>query len=103
MIARYPGYDLVDVPTEGSAAVPSVPANIRMPVLLIGGEFDLDSRKTAASELASQFPRAERVQISGAGHLCNLDDPAAYNAAIKEFLGRHAHRSYDAPSHHHSR
>jgi 3-oxoadipate enol-lactonase len=103
MIARYPGYDLTDVPTEGSAAVPSVPANIRMPVLLIGGEFDLDSRKTAASELASQFPQAERVQISGAGHLCNLDDPAAYNAAIKEFLGRHAHRSHDAASHHHSR
>jgi 3-oxoadipate enol-lactonase len=103
MIARYPGHDLTDVPTEGSAAVPSIPANIHMPVLLIGGEFDLDSRKTAASELASQFPQAERVQIPGAGHLCNLDDPAAYNAAIRKFLGRHAHRSDDAASHHNSR
>ena len=103
MIARYPGHDLTDAPTESSAAVASVPANIRMPVLLIGGELDLDSRKTAAAELASQFPQAERVQIPGAGHLCNLDDPAAYNAAIKEFLGRYAHRSHDAASHHHSR
>ena len=103
MIARYPGYDLTDAPTEGSAAVPSLRADIRMPVLLIGGEFDVDSRKTAAAELASQFPLAERVQIPGAGHLCNLDDPAAYNAAIKEFLDRNAHRSHDAASHHHSR
>jgi pimeloyl-ACP methyl ester carboxylesterase len=90
MISRYPGYDLTDAPAEGPAAVPSMPANVRMPVLLIGGEFDLDSRKTAADELAAQLPQARRVQIPGAGHLCNLDNPAAYNAAIEEFFARHA-------------
>ena len=88
MIARYPGYDLTDASTAGPAAVPTVP-NTRMPVLLVGGEFDLDSRKTAADELASQLLQAERVQIPGAGHLCNLDNPAAYNAAIQEFIARH--------------
>jgi pimeloyl-ACP methyl ester carboxylesterase len=90
MIARYPGYDLTDASTAGLAAVPSVPTNTRMPVLLIGGEFDLDSRKIAAAELASQLPQAERVQIPGAGHLCNLDNPAAYTAAIEEFVARRA-------------
>jgi 3-oxoadipate enol-lactonase len=90
MIARYPGIDLIDAPTEGPAAGPSMPADIRVPVLLIGGEFDLGSRKNAADELASKLPQAERVRIPDAGHLCNLDNPAAYNSALKEFFTRHA-------------
>jgi pimeloyl-ACP methyl ester carboxylesterase len=90
MIARYPGNDLIDPPAEAPAAVACVPSNIRIPALVIGGEFDLESRRAAADDLASQLPQAERARVPGAGHLCNLDNPAAYNAAIQEFLARHA-------------
>jgi pimeloyl-ACP methyl ester carboxylesterase len=90
MIARYPGNDLTDPPTDAPGAEACVPANIRIPALVIGGELDLESRRAAADDLASQLPQAERAQVPGAGHLCNLDNPAAYNAAIQEFLARHA-------------
>jgi 3-oxoadipate enol-lactonase len=60
------------------------------PVLLIGGALDLDSRKGSAHELMLQLPSAERVEIPQAGHLCNLDNPRAYNSALQNFLDRHA-------------
>jgi pimeloyl-ACP methyl ester carboxylesterase len=90
MIARYPGNDLTEPPSEAAGAVACVPSNIRIPALVIGGEFDLEGRRAAADELASHLPQAERALVPGAGHLCNLDNPAAYNAAIQEFLARHA-------------
>lgn len=92
MIARYPGKDLLDAPQEGTpaAAIAWAPANIRVPVLVIGGELDLESRKAAAGALAAQLPTAERATIPRAGHLCNLDNPEAYNAALGAFLVRHA-------------
>ncbi|MGB6306253.1 MAG: alpha/beta hydrolase [Steroidobacteraceae bacterium] len=90
MIERYPGNDLTGAPAQASGAVACMPADIRIPALVISGEFDLESRRTAADELASQLPQAERAQIPGAGHLCNLDNPEAYNAAISGFFARHA-------------
>jgi 3-oxoadipate enol-lactonase len=88
MLARYAGHDLrsENVP----ALAPCAPAKIQVPVLVLTGELDLESGKASADALASQAPRAERVQIPGAGHLCNLDNPTAYNAAIAGFLTRHA-------------
>jgi 3-oxoadipate enol-lactonase len=88
MIARYAGHDL----TSGNipAAAPPAPAQIQVPLLVLSGEFDLDSRKASADALASLAPQAKRVQIPGAGHLCNLDNPTAYNAAVGSFLTRHA-------------
>jgi 3-oxoadipate enol-lactonase len=88
MIARYAGHDLASESTP--AAAPGAPAQIQVPVLVLSGEFDLESRKASADALAAQAPQAERVQIPAAGHLCNLDNPAAYNAAIGSFLTRHA-------------
>jgi pimeloyl-ACP methyl ester carboxylesterase len=88
MIGRYAGLDLMS--ENGPAAAPSAPPQIRVPVLVLSGEYDLDSRKASADALAAQAPQAKRVQIPGAGHLCNLDNPTAYNAAVASFLTRHA-------------
>jgi pimeloyl-ACP methyl ester carboxylesterase len=60
------------------------------PALVLNGEFDLDSRKQSARQLALQLPHAEWVEIPDAGHLCNLDNPRAYNDVLKRFLERHA-------------
>lgn len=91
MIARYPGKDLTD-PLPSPAAVPTLDMirSIAAPVLLIGGALDLDSRKGAAHELMLQLPSAERAEIPHAGHVCNLDNPRAYNSAVQNFLDRHA-------------
>jgi len=37
-----------------------------------------------------ELPQPEHVDIAGAGHLCNLDNPRAHNAALKRFLAMHA-------------
>ncbi|HWG72002.1 MAG TPA: hypothetical protein VN692_21495 [Steroidobacteraceae bacterium] len=62
--------------------------SVRAPELLIGGALDLDSRKRFADELMSQFVHVERAQIPDAGHLCSLDNPAAYTFALRQFLDR---------------
>jgi len=91
MIERYPGRDLTD--TTGHAdAMPLVQwfASVDRPALVINGEFDLDSRKRFARQLALQLPQVECAEIPDAGHLCNLDNPRAYYDALKRFLERHA-------------
>jgi pimeloyl-ACP methyl ester carboxylesterase len=41
-------------------------------------------------EFMLQLPSAERAEIPHAGHVCNLDNPSAYNSALQDFLDRHA-------------
>lgn len=91
MIARYPGADL------GPAAAPPVavetlgdPRSIVTACLIIVGKQDLPTRLRAADELARQIAGAERVLISAAGHLANLDNPPTYNTVLRAFLDRHA-------------
>ncbi len=87
IVAHYPGNDLID-PSPGPALIttPAAVQSIVPPVLVIGGALDMDSRRQAADELVRALPRAARVQIPGAGHLCNIDNPQAYGAALRNFL-----------------
>jgi 3-oxoadipate enol-lactonase len=64
--------------------------SVDRPALVMNGEFDLDSRKQSARQLALQLPQAECVELPDAGHLCNLDNPRAYNDILTRFLERHA-------------
>jgi pimeloyl-ACP methyl ester carboxylesterase len=91
MIARYPGTDLTNTLAHAEAADGSEPPD--RPVLVINGEFDLESRKRFARQLALWLPQAECVEIPDAGHLSNLDNPRAYNDALARFLEDHALRS----------
>lgn len=89
MIARYPGLDLKDpeaTPADGvqEAALTAV----RMPTLIINGKEDAPTRRRAGSWLARKLPNAERILLTNAGHLPNLDTPRAYNAALAAFLAR---------------
>ena len=90
MIARYPANNLLQ--SHGStAAEPALEAIIsaEIPALVINGALDLQTRKDAGLELTRTLPRSEHVSVPQAGHLASLDNPAAYNAALREFLGRH--------------
>jgi 3-oxoadipate enol-lactonase len=88
MIARYPGKDLTNT-LQHTEAAPGW-ESLDRPVLVINGEFDLESRKRFARQLALRLPRVECVEIPDAGHLRNLDNPRAYNDALGRFLERHA-------------
>jgi len=41
-----------------------------------------------ARAMADLVPGAELVEIPGAGHLANLEQPEAFNAAVVRFLER---------------
>ena len=91
MIARYPGKDLTDsAPRSYLASTEQGLESVSQPVLVINGQFDLESRKRFAQELSPQLCHVEYVEIPNAGHLCNLDNPLAYNQALRQFLERYA-------------
>ena len=85
MVARYPGHDLLAEDSPQVAHVADL-KRLDVPVLVINGEHDSDMRIGAAAELARSLRLARLAVIPGAGHLSNLDNPAAYNKALGEFL-----------------
>ena len=60
-------------------------SRLDLPVLLIVGEEDAPCLETT-SFLARALPRARLWTVPGGGHSPNLEDPAAYNAAIAAFI-----------------
>ncbi|MEV0185660.1 alpha/beta hydrolase [Streptomyces sp. NPDC050625] len=57
------------------------------PVLLLAGEFDLNSPPPAMAEFAGLFPDARFVVQPGAGHFPWLDDPERFRTTSAAFLG----------------
>ena len=62
-----------------------------VPVLLLRCELDRSINRALGSTLAALEDRddAEVVEIAGAGHFANLEQPAAFDAALRSFLERH--------------
>jgi len=59
---------------------------ITCPALVIAGGADRITPPALSEELAAGIPGARLVVLDGAGHLSNLDRPAAFNAAVLEFV-----------------
>lgn len=59
-------------------------ASLKMPTLVLAGEDD--PAMDAVKLTHSMIPGAQLVILPKAGHTSNLDDPAAFNAAILAFL-----------------
>ena len=60
--------------------------HIRVPTLLLVGEFDRNAPPQMMERMAAKIPGAKFVQLPGLGHLPNLENPAAFNAAVLDFL-----------------
>ncbi len=88
MLERYEGRDLDDLGAAGAIRPQLDFGTIPVPVMILNGEFDLESRSSAADYLCGQLPQAERHLISGAGHLPNLDNPDDYAHLCRSFLSR---------------
>jgi len=58
------------------------------PALVAVGIEDVLTPPAKAREMAAVAPQATLVEIPGAGHLANLEAPAAFNAALAQFLQR---------------
>lgn len=66
----------------------SVPllSTIACPTLIIVGELDLATPPSDARLMSEQIPGAQLKIIPGAAHLPNLEQPEAFNDAVRSFL-----------------
>jgi 3-oxoadipate enol-lactonase len=64
--------------------------NIAVPTLVLAGSKDKNAPAPMMAKMASYIPFAHYVELEGAGHLVNLERPAAFNAALDSFLKAHA-------------
>lgn len=75
--------------SRGLAARPDVTGllgSIDVPTLVVVGAEDAISKADEMRQIAAAIPGARFIEIAGAGHMSPLEDPAAVNAAIEEFL-----------------
>jgi 3-oxoadipate enol-lactonase len=61
-------------------------AHIKVPVLCLVGSLDNNAPPLVMEKMASKIAGARYVVLPGLGHMPNLEAPAAYNAAIFDFL-----------------
>jgi len=62
-------------------------AGIRVPTLVVVGEEDVLTPPAEAEALAAGIGGSRLAVIPGAGHLANLENPPAYEEALRGFLG----------------
>lgn len=84
-------------PAEGyigcGAAVPTIDTTARLgtidcPTLVIVGEHDAGTPLAMAQAMQSGIPGAELAVIESASHLCNVEQPDAFNTLLLDFLTR---------------
>jgi pimeloyl-ACP methyl ester carboxylesterase len=73
--------------THRPDSTPDLPA-ITVPVLVINSTGDALIPGDATARIAAGIPNASLVTIEGAGHLSNLEAPAHFNHALRDFLSR---------------
>lgn len=61
--------------------------DIRVPALVIVGEEDTLTPPAEMERMTAAIPRATFAPIPHVGHLANLENPEAFNAAVNDFLG----------------
>lgn len=59
-------------------------ASMKPPTLVINGAHDVSLQR--GGETASLIPGAQHVVLPGTGHACCIEDPAAFDAAVIDFL-----------------
>lgn len=62
--------------------------DIRCPVRVVVGEQDPGTPPAMARAIHEAIPGSDLIVIPSASHLCNLEQPQAFNAALGEFLER---------------
>lgn len=61
-------------------------AAVTRPMLFIAGEKD-GTTPSAMKDMSARLKGSRYIELPGAGHISNLDRPAEFNRAVREFLG----------------
>jgi len=59
---------------------------IKVPTLLLSGSKDRKAPAPMMAKMATYIPSATYIELEGPGHLVNLEQPQAFNAALDQFL-----------------
>jgi pimeloyl-ACP methyl ester carboxylesterase len=62
-------------------------SELLMPVLIMNGEFDNSLKRS--KEMSTRIAGAEHRTITGSGHACCLENPAAFDSYMLDFLKKH--------------
>jgi len=60
--------------------------DVKRPVLFLCGEKD-GHNAAVMRQMKQEFPAAIYIELPGAGHISNMDRPAMFTQAMREFLG----------------
>lgn len=60
--------------------------DISVPTLVLSGSKDKNAPAPMMAKMATHIPSATYVELEGAGHLVNLEQPRAFDAALDQFL-----------------
>jgi len=96
MLADYDGRDLLAPPAPITITAADIAA-LPMPVLAIAGSKDTAWRRRVRDFIGATAPQGRVANIEAAGHLCNLDDPARFNAVLANFLTALPHERPEPP------
>ena len=84
---------IIQGPSQGDKQPLMPPAierldEIQAPTLTIIGDLDMADLLQLSETLVEKVSGAERVVISGAAHMVNMERPEEFNRAVLDFLGR---------------
>jgi pimeloyl-ACP methyl ester carboxylesterase len=68
-----------------SDSVPTL-ATIRVPTLIVVGKQDVLTPPALSEAMAARIAGAKLVAIESAGHLSNMEQPQAFNDAVRAFV-----------------
>ena len=88
MVERYSGWHWWNPDPVHRPVSPAIRelANVTAPTLVLVGELDLPDFQSIARRLAAEIPRATLCTIAGAGHMTNMEAPAAVNDLLLAHL-----------------
>jgi 3-oxoadipate enol-lactonase len=88
MVAGYPGQHWIghDPHEQGEGLIDRL-AELAVPALVVVGEQDVPGFREMSAVLARRIPGARYHVIPGAGHMVNMEQPAAVNEVLMRFLG----------------
>ena len=88
MVAGYPGQHWTghDPHRETRPQPIDVLEEVARPALVAVGELDVPGFREMSAVLARRLPGAQYHQVSGAGHMINLEQPAIVNELLSRFL-----------------
>jgi len=61
-------------------------SKIAVPTLVLAGETDTNAPAPMMEKMAAKIPQSTYVCLPELGHLANLEDPQAFDAALSAFL-----------------